>query len=52
VSNFLASTVSQFLDDVLQQVSTDPVRHMRLAAIQRSRPLAGAETMAAWRCET
>jgi hypothetical protein len=49
VSNFLVSTVGQFLDDVLLQSSTDPVRHMRLAAVQRSRPLLGAETMAAWR---
>ena len=49
VSNFLVSTVEQFLDDVLLRSSTDPVRHMRLAALQRSRPLLGAETMAAWR---
>jgi hypothetical protein len=49
VSNFLVSTVGQFLDDVLLQSSTDPVRHMRLAALQRSRPLLGAEAMATWR---
>ena len=29
--------------------STEPVRHMRLAAIQRSRPLIGADLMASWR---
>jgi len=31
VSNFLASAVEQFLDDVVLRASTDPVRHMRLA---------------------
>lgn len=49
VSNFLVSSVGQFLDDVLVRASTDPVRHMRLAAIQRCRPLAGTELMASWR---
>ena len=49
VSNFLVSSVEQFLDDVLVRTSTDPVRHMRLAALQRSRPLAGTEMMASWR---
>jgi hypothetical protein len=49
VSNFLVSSVERFLDDVLLRASTDPVRHMRLAALQRSRPLLGAELMASWR---
>lgn len=49
VSNFLTSTVEEFLDDVVLRTSTDPVRHMRLAALQRSRPLAGAPAMACWR---
>ena len=49
VSNFLASTVEQFLDDMVLRASTDPVRHMRLAAVQRCRPLLGAETMTSWR---
>ena len=49
VSNFLVSSVEQFLDDVLERASTDPVRHMRLAALQRCRPLAGTEMMASWR---
>jgi hypothetical protein len=49
VSNFLVSSVEQFLDDVLVRANTDPVRHMRLAALQRSRPLAGTEMMASWR---
>lgn len=48
VSNFLVSSVEQFLDDVLLRASTDPVRHMRLAALQRSRPLLGTELMASW----
>jgi Domain of unknown function (DUF4037) len=49
VSNFLVSSVEQFLDDVLERASTDPVRHMRLAALQRCRPFLGAELMASWR---
>jgi hypothetical protein len=49
VSNFLVSSVERFLDDVVLRASTDPVRHMRLAALQRSRPLLGAEMMASWR---
>ena len=49
VSNFLVSSVEQFLDDVLERASTDPVRHMRLAALQHCRPLLGIELMASWR---
>lgn len=49
VSNFLVGSIERFLDDVVLRASTDPLRHMRLAALQRSRPLAGAELMAAWR---
>jgi len=49
VSNFLVGSIERFLDDVVLRASTDPVRHMRLAALQRSRPLLGAELMAAWR---
>jgi hypothetical protein len=48
VSNFLASSAERFLDDVVLRASTDPVRHMRLAAFQRCRPLLGAELMASW----
>jgi hypothetical protein len=48
VSNFLVGSIERFLDDVVLRASTDPIRHMRLAALQRSRPLAGAEMMAAW----
>ena len=49
VSNFLVSSAERFLDDVVVRASTDPVRHMRLAAFQRSCPLLGAEMMASWR---
>jgi hypothetical protein len=49
VSNFLASTIEGFLDDVILRADTDPVKHMRLAALQRSRPLAGEEIVASWR---
>jgi hypothetical protein len=49
VSNFLVSSVEQFLNDVLVRASTDPVQHMRLAGIQRCRPLAETELMASWR---
>jgi hypothetical protein len=49
VSNFLTGTIERFLDDVLLHADTDPVKHMRLAAIQRSCPLLGAEIIAAWR---
>jgi hypothetical protein len=49
VSNFLVSSVEQVLDDVLVRASTDPVRHMRLAALQRCRPLLGEELMGSWR---
>jgi Domain of unknown function (DUF4037) len=49
VSNFLAGTIERFLDDVVLNADTDPVKHMRLAAVQRARPLHGAELIAAWR---
>lgn len=49
VSNFLTSTVDRFLDQVTGQADTDPVKHMRLAAVQRSQPLAGEKLVAAWR---
>ncbi len=49
VSNFLVSSAERFLEDVVLRASTDPVRHMRLAAFQRSCPLFGAELMASWR---
>ena len=49
VSNFLVSSIERFLDNVILEASTDPVTHMRLAAVQRSHPLIGAELMASWR---
>jgi hypothetical protein len=51
VSNFLTVTVTveRFLDAVVRHADADPVKHMRLAALQRSRPLAGAELIASWR---
>ncbi len=49
VSNFLTGTVERFLDDVLLNAVTGPAKHMRLAALQRSRPLLGAELITSWR---
>jgi hypothetical protein len=49
VSNFLTDTIERFLDQVVKHADTDPVKHMRLAALQRSRPLLGEELMASWR---
>lgn len=43
VSNFLVSTVDAFLDDVVDGADPDLVKHMRLAAVQRCLPFAGAE---------
>jgi hypothetical protein len=43
VNNFTTGTVEPFLDDVVQRADTDPVKHMRLAAPQRSRPLLGGD---------
>ena len=49
VSNFLTGTVERFVDDVVLRADTSPVKHMRLAALQRSRPLLGAELITSWR---
>jgi hypothetical protein len=49
VSNFVCGSIERFVDDVTVRLSTEPVRHMRLAALQRSCPLIGAELMSAWR---
>ncbi|HET7015224.1 MAG TPA: DUF4037 domain-containing protein [Streptosporangiaceae bacterium] len=49
VSNFLTTTIERFLDQVVLQADTDPVKHMRLAALQRSLPLVGEPTIASWR---
>jgi hypothetical protein len=49
VSSFLVGTIDQFLDDVVLRTDTDPVKHMRLAALQRCRPLYGTELVSTWR---
>lgn len=49
VSNFLTGTVDRFLDQVTGQADPDPVKHMRLTAVQRCRPLAGTPLIASWR---
>jgi hypothetical protein len=49
VSNFSTATIDRFLDEVTGQAGTDPVKHMRLAALQHSRPLLGEPVIAAWR---
>ena len=49
VSNFTTGTVERWLDDVVLNADTAPVKHMRLAALQRSRPLIGAELITSWR---
>lgn len=41
--------MERWLDAVTLRADTDPVKHMRLAAIQRCRPLVGAELAGAWR---
>ena len=49
VSSFAAGAVDRWLDAVTLRADTDPVKHMRLSAIQRCRPLTGAGLMRAWR---
>jgi hypothetical protein len=49
LSNFLVASVEEFLDAVVLRADASPDKHMRLAAIQRGRPLAGAELVAGWR---
>jgi len=49
VSSFLVSTIDRFVDDVVLRTESDPVKHMRLAALHRSRPLHGPELISAWR---
>jgi hypothetical protein len=49
VSSFLVSTIDRFVEDVVVRADTDPVKHMRVAALVRSRPLHGAELIGAWR---
>jgi hypothetical protein len=49
VSNFTVGTIEQFLDLVVDTEDTDPVKHMRLAAIQRGHVMHGAELIDEWR---
>lgn len=49
VSSFLVSTIDRFVDEVVLRTDTDPVRHMRVAALHRSRPLHGPELISSWR---
>jgi hypothetical protein len=49
VSSFLVSTIDRFVGDVVLRTDTDPVKHMRLAALHRCRPLRGPELISAWR---
>ena len=49
VSSFLVSTIDRFVDDVVLWTDTDPVKHMRVAALHRSRPLHGPELISSWR---
>jgi hypothetical protein len=49
ISSFLVATIERFLDDVIVRTDTDPVKHIRLAALQRCHPLIGVELMRTWR---
>ena len=49
VSSFLVSTIDRFVNNVVLRTDTDPVKHMRLAALHRCRPLHGPELISAWR---
>jgi Domain of unknown function (DUF4037) len=49
VSNFTTGTIERFLEDVVRRADTDPVKHMRLAALQRSWPLLGGDLITSWR---
>lgn len=49
VSNFLTTTIERFLHDVLVRADTAPLKHMRMAALQRCHPLLGAPLIESWR---
>jgi hypothetical protein len=49
VSSFLVGTIDRFIGDVVLRTDTDPVKHMRLAALCRCRPLHGPELISSWR---
>jgi hypothetical protein len=52
VSSFLVSTIDRFTGDVVLRTDTDPAKHMRVAALHRSRPLHGHELISSWRART
>ena len=49
ISSFLVATIERFLDDVVVRTDTELIKHIRLAALQRSLPLNGAELIRTWR---
>ncbi|MDN5851343.1 MAG: DUF4037 domain-containing protein [Actinomycetia bacterium] len=49
VSNFTVETIEEMLDAVIDGADTDPVKHMRLAAVQNCDVLRGADVVGAWR---
>ena len=49
VSSFLVSTIDRFIGDVVLRTDTEPAKHMRVAALHRSRPLHGPELISSWR---
>jgi hypothetical protein len=51
VSSFLVSTIDRFVGDVVLRMDTDPVKHMRVAALHRCRPLHGPELVGNWRAQ-
>lgn len=48
-SMFLTATVDRYLAEVVEQASTDPGRHVLIAAVQDGVPLHGHELVAHWR---
>ncbi|MCB0206921.1 MAG: hypothetical protein KDH89_19055, partial [Anaerolineae bacterium] len=48
VSAFLAETLEQWIDDVVEHCDINDDKHMRLAAMQQAVPLYGADLVAGW----
>ena len=49
VSNFTVESIDEMLEAVIGGADIDPVKHMRLAAVQSCVPLRGADIVEAWR---
>lgn len=49
ISNFTVATVDELITAVVERHDTDPVKHMRLAAIERCQVLRGADIVREWR---